>query len=279
VPRFYTEIVSVSSHASNPIHTLYSLLSAVLTLQMPGSIYSPLLSVCKEKSNTEVHMAPEGFVAKVIAVIRLVWLILFTKVVTSVANSISATVFPLILKNVFSIGEQKLGLIMSAMSFFNAIVNGLLMAPIVEWAGGQLGTVSRICLSSMALLSGFQAFLALPDAINLYSFLSLAFVISMFQYVLGTTLTSDSTSRVADDAKGTLLGLEHSLFAVARVFAPYMASNLLISGGTATVCAVPSLIFATVYVVWNQFYNARSNEAESQKSDIDTSSNSRKKSF
>jgi hypothetical protein len=76
------------------------------------------------------------------AVIRLVWLFLFAKVVTSVANAIAAAALPLILKNTYGLDEKALGFSMSAMSFCNAIVNGLFLAPIIGLAGGDLTKVS-----------------------------------------------------------------------------------------------------------------------------------------
>ena len=90
---------------------------------------------------------------------------------------------------------------------------------------------------------------------GLFAYLGLSFILSMFQYALGTTLTSESTSRVPDDSKGTLLGLEHSLFAAARVFAPIMGSSLLISSGSTGVSAASGLIFLSVAFLWNFFYS------------------------
>lgn len=204
---------------------------------------------------------PVGFVAKIVDVIRLVWLILFSKVVTSVANSISSTTFPLILKDNFSMSEQNLGIVMSFMSGMSALVNGLLLGPIVDYTGGNLGSVNSTCLICMAIFTALQAILALPSSLaldtisnGLYSYLGIALVVSIFQYVLGTTLTSESTSRVADSSKGTLLGLEHSLFAVARVGGPFAGSLLLVSGGPSAACAIPALIFFGVYIIYSIFY-------------------------
>lgn len=58
-------------------------------------------------------------------VFQLVWLLLSTKVITGLANSMGSSTMPLILKNNYGLTEMYLGYIMSSMSFFNAIVNGI----------------------------------------------------------------------------------------------------------------------------------------------------------
>jgi hypothetical protein len=165
---------------------------------------------------------------------------------------------PLILKNTYGLDEKGLGFSMSLMSACNAIVNGLFLAPIVGLAGGDLRTVISVCLSCMCVASATQAVAALPAFVasspvfgsGFYEYLSLAFLLSMLQYVLGTTITGESTARVGPLAKGTLLGLEHSLFAAARVVAPQSGVYLLKTGGVSAVSAACAGVFACVYGVW-----------------------------
>lgn len=194
-------------------------------------------------------------------VISVVWLFLTTKVVTSVANAMAAAALPLILKNTYGLDEKGLGISMSLMSGCNAIVNGLFLAPIVGLAGGDLKTVIGACLSSMCVVSAMQAVAAMPSFVALtpiagagfYEYLSLTFVLSMAQYVLSTTITGESTSRVGPHAKGTLLGLEHSLFAAARVVAPQTGVYLLKTGGVSAVSSACAGVFAVVLVLWHMF--------------------------
>ena len=46
--------------------------------------------------------------------------------------------------------------------------------------------------------------------------------LALYQFLLMTTITAHTTSVVPDEMKGSLLGMEHSLFAVVRVFGPAM---------------------------------------------------------
>lgn len=162
---------------------------------------------------------------------------------------------PLVLKNQYSLQEQAMGYTMSLMSGFNAIVNGGLLGPIVVWAGGDMLWLIAITIVGMAVLSGGQA-VAASDLFfgtsphGLYVFLTLTFLLSGLQYVLSTTITSESTSQVGSNEKGTLLGLEHSLFAAARVATPLIGVQLLQEGGIPAVTGTCSLVFFGTYMLF-----------------------------
>jgi OCT family organic cation transporter-like MFS transporter 18 len=233
-----------------------SLLSVVLTLFMSDDV-SPTAKVANKTDGKEASTTKE-VIPTTFEVINVVWLFLATKVITSVANAMAAAVLPIILKNTYGLDEKSLGFSMSLMSAFNALVNGLFLAPIVGLAGGDLKTVISVCISSMCVASAAQAFAALPSVIaaspivggGFYEYLSLTFVLSMMQYVLATTITGESTARVGPLAKGTLLGLEHSLFAAARVVAPQSGVYLLKTGGVSAVSAACAAVFAAVFGLW-----------------------------
>lgn len=243
-----------------------SLLSVVLTLFMPSITTTNVEIVDDEVLHTaEPNEKIKGSDKKVssgtsnvpvLTVISLVWLFLGTKVITSVANSMGAAALPLILKNIYGLNEQNMGFSLSFNSVFNAIVNGALLGPIVHFFGGNLSTLIEVCISAMAILSAIQAAFALPSyaslslANGLIEFLALTIALSMFQYVLSTTITSESTTRVGPKAKGTLLGLEHALFALARIASPQAGVALLKSGGVTAVSGVCSGVFALVWLIW-----------------------------
>eukprot|EP01034_Spumella_vulgaris_P035331 gene35331-43564_t len=195
-----------------------SLLSVVITLFMPDHVAEKVKTeedIVKESNESKI--ASTTAIPTIMTVVSIVWLFLSTKIITSVANAMGAAAFPLILKNIYSLNESSLGLTMSLMSAFNAVVNGFLLGPILTLAGGNTNFVIAI----------------------------------MIQYVLSTTITSESTTRVGQNAKGTLLGLEHSLFAAARVFAPQAGVYLLQEGGVSAVSGACAAVFFGVYVAWN----------------------------
>jgi hypothetical protein len=247
-----------------------SLLSVLLTLLMPAHQLTSERTVLPElhhnndiddKMKKEKSSVVKEMIASVFSILSVVWLLLSTKIVTSVANAMSAAAFPLILKDIYGLNEQSLGLSMSAMSAFNGVVNGLFLGPIVASVGGKLVRVITLCIMAMTLVSFILSIVALPHLSGilvlpgngLFEFLGLTFVLSMFQYVLSTTITGESTAMVKSKEKGTLLGLEHSLFAAARIAAPQAGVTLLKLGGVSAVSAACSGVFTLVLLIWN-FY-------------------------
>ena len=248
------------------ISAVGSIISILLTLLMPSTAVAPAPIVVnggtspqskqkstqdesnygeKESSETESNVATaKNDDSSVTYVIYIVWLYLTTKVVTNIANSMLGSVLPLVLKNTYGLNEKYLGLTMSIMSGFNAVVNGLLLGPIVGLFHGDLNLLIGLCMLLMSGLSILQALTTLPSyagfsySSGLYEFMIATFALSMCQYVLATTITGESTSRVGQRSKGTLLGLEHTIFAAVRIFSPKAGVILLQSGGVSR--AIPA---------------------------------------
>lgn len=139
------------------------------------------------------------------------------------------------------------------------MVNGLLIGYLLGFFDNLLSVVT-VCVTSMAALYAAQSVLALP-AVNTVFFSSsgvieffvTSLVLSVFQYLMATTITGESTARVDPNSKGTLLGLEHSLWAAARVVAPQTGVYLWKTGGVSAVAAACSGVFVFVLVVWEAF--------------------------
>lgn len=222
--------------------------------------------ITASKSNsTSILQSLIGNTSAVAGVVRIVWLLLSVKIISSVANSMMSETFPLVLKNIFKLREQSVGLVLAANSAFNGVVNGLFLAPMVAYSGGDLMRVISLCLSSMAALALCLSALSYPPIASIispllsplgladnsmYLYISFAFIISIFQYALSTTITGQSTSMVKKTQKGTLLGVEHSFFALARVVAPQVGVMLLLSGGVSAVTASSGAIYSLISLLW-----------------------------
>lgn len=212
----------------------------------------------------------------IMGVVNIVWLLLSVKIISSVGNSMLSETFPLVLKNVFHLSEQSLGLAIASNSAFNGIVNGLFLAPLVAYSGGNLIRVITLCLALMTILASTLSVVSLPSfspflqilslsstesapvissssSNGLFLYLGLTFTLSIFQYALSTTITGESTSLVKKTQKGTLLGVEHSFFALARIVAPQVGVMLLKSGGVSAVSAVSGSVYLAVSVVWGVY--------------------------
>lgn len=211
-------------------------------------------------TSVEKDMHVGGLMTKLSRIWSSVGILLSAKVITSVANSMNSTVFPLILKDVYSFDEQQLGFAMSFLSGLNSVINALFIGPFVAYLGGQLITVIRVSLVGLFLASLFQglaSFTEVQRAVGsreaLVSYIGTSLVLSCFQYLLSTTITAESTGRVAADAKGTLLGLEHSLFAGARIMSPQWGISLLngYTNGMSMVSFAGAGIFGGVILLIN----------------------------
>lgn len=146
-------------------------------------------SSIKDSSDQDKKSSRDS-IPSTLSVIQIVWVFLLTKVVTGVANAMSSTVMPLILKNIYKLNEQSLGFSMSVMSAGNAVVNGFLLGPIVSLFGGSLNIVISYCISSMCILSLLQAMCALPIYTDitygggLYEFFGLTFILGKMRYLI-----------------------------------------------------------------------------------------------
>ncbi len=240
-----------------------SLLSVVLTLFMPDHVKESTTESAASKDEDSPKGKDTLIIPSVAAVVSIVWLFLSTKIITSVANAMGAAAFPLILKDFYHLNEASLGVTMSVMSACNALVNGFLLGPILAMAGGSTQALIGYCVLLMCVLSSVQSLVGMPAVATLslgggmYEYIGLSFLLSMLQYVLSTTITSESTTRVGHNAKGTLLGLEHSLFAAARVFAPQAGVYLLQEGGVTAVSGACAGVFLLVYVAWQSLHDEK----------------------
>jgi MFS family permease len=251
-----------------------SLLSVFLSLLAPSvPLSDDVQKAAKVTSTAESSDKSES--PSVIAVLRLAWLFLLTKTITSVANAMNAATFPLILKDIYALNEQSLGFIMSFMSAFNAVVNGVFLGPIVTLAGGDLNFIIVFCMGAMAVASIAQSVTALnvvtqwSSSSGFYEYVALSVILSIFQFLLSTSITGESTTRVGANGKGTLLGLEHALFAAARVIAPQAGVYFLSTGGVAMASGVCGCIFASMYCGW-KFFIPTGSSSSSNSSDEKT---------
>jgi MFS family permease len=194
----------------------------------------------------------------IVHVLEKVWVLLATKTITSVANSMAAATLPLVLKNTYGMQEAGMGMAMSVMSGFNALVNSVLLSPIAKWHGDNLLAVTKNVLLGMAVVYGVQCLCAgytfegpLVVFNGLYPYIITSIIISMHQYVLSTVITAESTALVDEREKGTLLGMEHSLFAAARIVSPQAGVAVLASHGVAGVSGACGAVFVFVLVAFN----------------------------
>ena len=79
-------------------------------------------------------------------------------------------------------------------------------------------------------------------------------VLAIFQYSLGTAITSVTSELVPKKMQGTLVGTEHSLFAIAYMVGPQLGSIGLKAGGVSGLSAACAVFFGGVFLVFFTYY-------------------------
>merc|ERR1711982_207251 len=115
-----------------------------------------------------------------------------------------------------------------------------------------MGSVVRNCVGIMAIGYFMQAALR-SEVVGLvsvletksltFAFIGIAMVLAIFQYSLGTCITAESTQLVPEDMKGTLIGIEHSIFSAAYIITPSLGITIMSSAGVSALYACVGSIF------------------------------------
>ena len=209
-----------------------SLLSAALALLLPKDDEKP---ISKEKTTTETSK---------LTIVGRVYPWLVAKFVTGVTNSALGATIPLVLRDL-GFDEQKLGFGMSATSVLVAIVGAFFVGPLSATFGGGLATLSLVvkALAVLVLAAAFATTSPLVCAVVVAGH-------GAVSHVLATALTTATTGAVNPSEQGALLGLEHGLFAVARIFGPTLGTSTLAKLGIlplALFCAASDALLALLF--------------------------------
>lgn len=160
------------------------------------------------------------------------WPLLLVKVLGGVVASIHSTAIPLVMTEQLNLVPSQLGMSMSGSMMAVAAFGAVGMAPLTNLLGssrmthvGLLGRAAMGCtmaaVVSMAMGNGDKV---------LMQIVSIAILHALSSHVLATGLTTLTTGAVAKEEQGALLGLEHSLFSLARIGGPKIATTALTWG-------------------------------------------------
>jgi MFS family permease len=165
-----------------------------------------------------------------------VWPLLTVKLLGGVVASIFSTALPLVLTQKIGFDASQLGLSMSASMFSVAVFSAVFMAPMANAVGPngmtKLGLLGRAAMApTMAIIFATTA----VDHSNrststlVMQVAATSVLHALSAHSLATGLTTQTTGAVANDEQGALLGLEHSLFSLARIAGPSIGTALLAS--------------------------------------------------
>lgn len=163
------------------------------------------------------------------------WPLLMVKMLGGVVASMHSTVMPLVMTQQLKYEPSHLGLSISCSMMAVAAFGAVGMAPITNLLGppkmtysGLLGrALMGLCMAavvSMNILAGTTV-----DRV-LVQIVPISILHALSAHILATGLTTQTTGAVAPEEQGSLLGLEHSLFSMARIGGPKFGTMLMEAG-------------------------------------------------
>ncbi|KAL3912043.1 MAG: hypothetical protein SGILL_007041, partial [Bacillariaceae sp.] len=220
---------------SAKLAVLGSLASVVLSwLYLPNAKQSK-----QEKGNDkEVSSFTDSLRASLLIGLRpSVWPLLTVKLLGGVVASIFSTALPLVLTQKIGFDASQLGVTMSASMFSVAVFAGVFMAPMAKAVGpdgmAKMGLFGRAvmapAMAALVSLAVFKSGGATDTNLLVLQVAAISTLHALSAHSLATGLTTQTTGAVENDEQGALLGLEHSLFSLARIAGPSIGTMLLAS--------------------------------------------------
>lgn len=226
----------------------------------------------KSGSSPSSSSSFSSWLSTALSVLALAAPFVATKAAGGLVNTANASVRTVAMKDVFMLSPPELGVIMSTISFGTAVAS-LGLGRITKSVGSETSLV-RLCLGGAAVTFAAQAALftlyysAPPPAgaagaaaasspptpptwLLKATYVGLTLLLALFTFPLSTTLTALSTSRVPASTRGTLIGIEHSVFAVASVAGPPLGVMAKGSLGMGGVAAVAGGAYGLILACWS----------------------------
>lgn len=240
--------------------TVGSLLCVVLVFFLPKEMDAIAHEQDDAKKPVVSGKTGKSWLARVQQIFSLVGIFLFIKLSTSIANSMASSSQPLILKSLGA-NESIMGTVMSIQFAFGGFANGFLLSPITSLMGGSVLKVVRNCILMMAIIYGIQSvlyseygasLLPLSDSVaRQYPFIAIAMILSCFRYSLGTSITTNTSNIVSKEMQGTLMGIEHSIFAFSYLIGPQVGIYVYELGGISGLSIACASVFMVVFAMWS----------------------------
>jgi len=236
--------------------TAGSLIAVGLVMLLPADLDSVAPAKNDSKAGKVDGNQQESWFRQAALVLSLAGPLLMTKVVTGIANNMARSVQSVILKNDLGFDEAMMGSMMSGQFAFGGIANAFLLAPLAKLLGEKMEAVVWNCAVIMGSMYIVEAMLFLPNSLplNLGSglvggiYIAIALFLAVFQYSLATSITAKTQSIVPKTLLGTLMGIEHAIFAIAGMLGPLAGTTLFNTFGLSGLCLSCGLLFFAAVV-------------------------------
>ena len=194
------------------------------------------------------------------------WPLLVIKVISGVASSMFDTALPIVLTQQLHFDPAALGIMMSS-SMFASAAFGVVGIHMVTKMLGAIGMI-QWSLLLRPVLNFFVATIVsssitpmefVPTSLTTTTLMIITTTLrGLSSHALSTGLTTRSTGIVSTQEQGTLLGLEHGLFSMARIAGPTLGTGIYTWTGNsfwavavACGCTDVSLLAVLTRVTWH----------------------------
>ena len=187
------------------------------------------------------------------------WPLLTVKTVSGVASSMFQTALPMVLTQQLHFDPAALGLSMSASMLASAAFGIIGMGSATRLLGAMGMAQGGLCLRPvLGMLVAFivsQQFSTsnksdwIAGSHQRILVIAVSVLHSLASHALATGVTTQTTGVVQPDEQGTLLGLEHGLFSMARIGGPTAGTHLLTVAGFGAVVAACTAIDIPLLVI------------------------------
>ena len=182
-----------------------------------------------------------------------IWPLLTVKIVSGFASSMFQTALPMVLTQQLHFDPAALGFSMSASMLASAAFGVIGMGSVTRVLGAmgmaQCGLLLRPGLGALMAFIVSQQFNVSNRSSGVVNdnhrrslVIAVSVLHSLTSHALATGITTQTTGVVQPDEQGTLLGLEHGLFSMARIGGPTAGTHLLTVAGFGAVVAACSAI-------------------------------------
>ena len=203
------------------------------------------------------------------------WPLLVIKVISGVASSMFDTALPIVLTQQLHFDPAALGIMMSS-SMFASAAFGVVGIHMVTKMLGAIGMI-QWSLLLRPVLNFFVATIVsssitpmefVPTSLTTTTLMIATTTLrGLSSHALSTGLTTRSTGIVSTQEQGTLLGLEHGLFSMARIAGPTLGTGIYTWTGNsfwavavACGCTDVSLLAVLTRVTWHTNSNNNKNK-------------------
>eukprot|EP00931_Biecheleriopsis_adriatica_P054447 TRINITY_DN32042_c0_g1_i1.p1 TRINITY_DN32042_c0_g1~~TRINITY_DN32042_c0_g1_i1.p1 ORF type:complete len:419 (+),score=84.58 TRINITY_DN32042_c0_g1_i1:66-1322(+) len=223
----------------------------------------------KEKDAEGKPDTSESWFSQVVLLLGLAGPLLATKVVTGLANNMARSAQPVIFKNDLGFDEAMMGSMMSGQFAFGGLANAFMLAPLSAFLGGKMDQVVRNCVLVMGIVYAIMAALFAPSLYIVEPsstamaaiYIGLSLFLSVFQFLLATSITAKTQTLVPKALLGSLMGLEHSIFAFAGMIGPLIGTSVFTSYGLSGLCSLCAVSFFSTLVALPRAAGAKAEKA------------------